>query len=344
MKSLAGANPDAKPDYRSQALTELNKLEQKVILLNEMLDNVDTEKGEKFATGDAYDQVSSILITARPKLQKWVSDAETDDPESLDTFLQINDQINTVLSRYEAFKKGDFTFAANPIPQELSNNAASGSLSLIDLDDTPAAAEVPSNDLSGLFSQPIQLQQQPQPQPPQFSGFPSGFAPQPTFARIQAQQPPVMQPHAPTPLSHNGSAFGRPNSMSPPVTQSQSATPPASIALPGTPQPAPSQLPNYFGNGGTAPAGMGMGMGVGMGVGSGMQMGQSYGGIGQPQTFGGSPQPQPYGQHPMPQMVPQQQPQQASAAPPPTAATATATSAVAGQQSKDPFADLAGLF
>jgi hypothetical protein len=55
MKSLAGANPDAKPDYRSQAMTELNKLESKVILLNEMLDNVDTAQGEKFASGDAYD-------------------------------------------------------------------------------------------------------------------------------------------------------------------------------------------------------------------------------------------------------------------------------------------------
>lgn len=55
MKSLAGANPDAKPDYRSQALTELNKLEQKVILLNDLLDNVDAERGEKFVTGDAYD-------------------------------------------------------------------------------------------------------------------------------------------------------------------------------------------------------------------------------------------------------------------------------------------------
>ena len=30
-----------------------------------------------------FQQVSSILITARPKLQKWISDAETDDPESL---------------------------------------------------------------------------------------------------------------------------------------------------------------------------------------------------------------------------------------------------------------------
>ncbi|CAA7262509.1 unnamed protein product [Cyclocybe aegerita] len=123
MKSLAGANPDAKPDYRTQALNELNKLEQKVILLNEMLDNVDRERGEKFATGDAYDQVSSILSAARPKLQKWVSDAETDDPESLDTFLQINDQINTVLDRYEAFKKGDYSFAANPIPRELAGSS-----------------------------------------------------------------------------------------------------------------------------------------------------------------------------------------------------------------------------
>ncbi|KAG6893599.1 hypothetical protein C0993_011413, partial [Termitomyces sp. T159_Od127] len=29
MKALSGANPDAKPDYRTQALTELSKLEQK---------------------------------------------------------------------------------------------------------------------------------------------------------------------------------------------------------------------------------------------------------------------------------------------------------------------------
>ena len=36
-------------------MTELNKLESKVILLNEMLDNVDTERGEKFAQGDVYD-------------------------------------------------------------------------------------------------------------------------------------------------------------------------------------------------------------------------------------------------------------------------------------------------
>ena len=31
MKQLAGAEPEKKPDYRAQSLTELNKLEQKVI-------------------------------------------------------------------------------------------------------------------------------------------------------------------------------------------------------------------------------------------------------------------------------------------------------------------------
>lgn len=55
MKSLAGANPDAKPDYRAQSLADLAKLQSKVVLLNEMLDNVDAERSEKFAKGDAYD-------------------------------------------------------------------------------------------------------------------------------------------------------------------------------------------------------------------------------------------------------------------------------------------------
>ncbi|KAF9787971.1 VHS domain-containing protein [Thelephora terrestris] len=136
MKSLSGANPEAKPDYRQQALSELNKLESKVILLNEMLDNVDTSRGEKFAAGDVYDQVGCLLSNARPKIQKWISDAESQDPESLDTFLQINDQINTVLSRYESFKKGDFVAAANPIPQELASTSTRNELSLIDLDDS----------------------------------------------------------------------------------------------------------------------------------------------------------------------------------------------------------------
>lgn len=48
-------NPDAKPDYRSKTLHELEKLQSHVILLNDMLDNVDPSKPERLVQGDAYD-------------------------------------------------------------------------------------------------------------------------------------------------------------------------------------------------------------------------------------------------------------------------------------------------
>lgn len=280
-------------------------------------------------------QVSSILVAASPKIQKWISDAATDDPESLDTFLQINDQINTVLARYEAFKTGNYTFASNPIPEELSGP------SLIDLDEsappTTTATSGAVDELASLFAQnPVQAAAQPQQQwgmPPIGYGVQQqppqqaiGGYQQPPYAMYQspplqqpqqqqwgvppqsyhAQSPPQQQqqPHAPTPLFHNGAAaFARPNnSMSPP--HAQSATPPASIVLPGTPGPAIATA--HIGNG---------------------------------QLLGkGGP-------------VQQQQPWMASQSPQPMMQPMAAAAAVSQpsappqqQQSKDPFADLAGLF
>lgn len=278
------------------------------------------------------------MVTARPKLQKWISDAETDDPESLDTFLQINDQINTVLTRYEAFKKGDYSFASNPIPQELSNNPAGSSagMSLIDFDDSSPAPSAPSggiNDLSGLFAQPAQpkLSQQ-------FGSMPQTFSPPmqaPFMAGMQQQQ----QPHAPTPVFHsgNGNAFARPAAISP----QQSATPPASIILPGTPKPTPpvqqQQAPNYFGNGSSAmgkapaqPGSMGAGLNMNMTSGMGMGMGMT--------TYGANPQQQGAQQ---PQLMGYTPPQLAPTVTPVAGAPAPNTQQ---NNSKDPFADLAGLF
>jgi ADP-ribosylation factor-binding protein GGA len=65
MKVLAGAVPESKPNYKAQALSELSKLESKVILMNELLDNVKVSAGEgvgeKFVKGDVYD-VSPLKI------------------------------------------------------------------------------------------------------------------------------------------------------------------------------------------------------------------------------------------------------------------------------------------
>ncbi|KAG6839590.1 hypothetical protein C0991_001159 [Blastosporella zonata] len=316
MKSLAGANPDAKPDYRTQALTDLNKLEQKVILLNELLDNVDSQGGEQFATGDAYDvrfpylsillyltglqQVSSILAAARPKLQKWISDAQTDDPESLDTFLQINDQINSVLNRYDAFKKGDYVAAANPIPAELaSSSSANPGLSLIDFDDAADAAAHGGVSLGGtgtgigiealndLFSNPPQHGQVPTRNIGNGTSTGNGYGMSmlmgsgvgaPSIGR-----PAMVPPTLSGTQTYHPALAGR--TMSPPMHAAGTPTPPASIMLPGTPHPQPQQQkPNYFG---------------------------AYGGATGPVVQGGAAQP--------------------------TANTETGAG-------KDPFADLAGLF
>jgi len=200
-----------------------------------MLDNADTERGEKFAAGDVYDQVATILKNARPKIQKWISDAETEDSESLDTFLQINDQINTVLNRYEAFQKGDYSFSSNPIPAELGGSSAKNNLSLIDFDDSAPSNSGSAggvNDLAGLF----------------------GSEPPTESARVL---PPSVNNATRPPMSSQP--------ISPQLPQQF-----GSIMLPGTPKPSGSAgasrigSPNYFGQGSISAPGMatsGMGMG-----------------------------------------------------------------------------------
>ena len=92
MKTLAGANPEAKPDYKTQALTELNKLESKVILLNEMLDNVDVQRGEQFAQGDVYDVSYPDIAFAMPRLmimRRTASGLCTDECSAKDPGLDI---------------------------------------------------------------------------------------------------------------------------------------------------------------------------------------------------------------------------------------------------------------
>jgi ADP-ribosylation factor-binding protein GGA len=248
-----------------------------------------------------------------------------------DTFLQINDQINSVITRYEAFKKGDFTVASNPIPTELSNSRG---LSLIDLDDEPLPTTTAAggNDLAGLFSTPSAPVGQ---APPLISPFSTNTptvhvnvmgtsmsvpTPMGMGTPMGVGTPMFMQPqpqtYAPTPLTHNGArntGMGMVGSMTPPH---QSATPPASIMLPNTPGP------NYFGAGGhhargpvVAVAGMGSSMGGSAAPRLGVGMGAA-----------------PYA--PSPPITQPQQQQQHQPAP----------SSTTAQQGKDPFADLAGLF
>lgn len=269
-----------------------------------------------------------------------------------DTFLQINDQLNSVLNRYEAYKKGDYATASNPIPAELAPGAGGGDLSLIDLDETsPPATATPANDLSGLFASaapmaPSPPQQQPPPQyhqtiPMMGANINMGMG----MGGMTGSPMPATHSPAPLPFNANGGgvAWGLQPSMTPPHPGS-TATPPASIMLPSTPAFGGAATPNYFntlqqqhtpsqpmtpnmgGMGMQAQRPMGIGMGMGMGGGMGMGMG---GGMG----LGVATQsPHPAQSTPHPQLQPQQPQAQATPTQPQT------------QGGKDPFADLAGLF
>lgn len=89
MKALAGAvspffsyhpshltcpqEPEKAVDYTAQTLKELDKVQAKAILLNDMLNNA--AQGEKIGIeGDVYDQVAGACRGARPRIQKWIED------------------------------------------------------------------------------------------------------------------------------------------------------------------------------------------------------------------------------------------------------------------------------
>ncbi|KAJ7768376.1 VHS-domain-containing protein [Mycena metata] len=232
MKSLAGADPGNQVDYRTQAMSELERLESKVVLLGEMLDNANMAGGERSVTGDVYEQVATILTASRPKIQKWISDAEAgeDDSESLDTFLQINDQINTVLGRYDAFRRGDYAAAANPLPAQFDAPAAS--TSLIDFDDPApptAAPTTAANELDALFGA---FGGGPQAQATTASPPPVNPATRPPF-HAQAQSPPIPHPQVQQTQAQLGGSIMLPGTP----------TPPGGVGVGGTRQPAP---PGYF--------------------------------------------------------------------------------------------------
>jgi ADP-ribosylation factor-binding protein GGA len=147
--------------------------------------------------------------------------------------LQINDQINTVLNRYEAFKKGDYVTSSNPIPAELAANAAPGGddLSLIDFDESlsPKGGSSMStvDELGSIFGPSLASSS--------LSSNPAGVGPigLPTYA-------------SPMPL-RGVSGIRTTPSHTPPLPQV------GSIMLPGTPQPPPQPQPQPQPQGGKDP-------------------------------------------------------------------------------------------
>ncbi|GJN93278.1 hypothetical protein Rhopal_006325-T1 [Rhodotorula paludigena] len=144
MKIMSGAEPDKKPNYEEQVGKELDRVQQRVLLLNEMLNNANPR--ERFVEGDAYDQIAQKCRHVQPKIQKWIGEASESSPDLMDRLLLLNDTLNGILNRYEAFKAGDRTATVDVDPALASGQAGAKArsqakqVSLIDFDDDDAFA------------------------------------------------------------------------------------------------------------------------------------------------------------------------------------------------------------
>jgi ADP-ribosylation factor-binding protein GGA len=154
----------------------------------------------------------------------------TSDTSFSDTYLQTNDQINNVLARYEAFKRGETPPASIPaefLPDE--------SLSLIDLEDGPTqtgsssgsgSGGKPTDDLARLFESSASLASVPVTSPP-MAGPSSGLgisALSPNVFNQQASATSQLSsplPGTSTPPSRPQSQFGQIKLPSTPPLQNQ---------------------------------------------------------------------------------------------------------------------------
>lgn len=144
MKDLSGFEPDQQPNYEEQTAKELDKVQSKAILLNDMLNS--TDEGKTIGRdGDEYDQVARAVRAARPKIQKWIAEVSEDAPDSLDRLLLMNDLINGVLERFEECKRGDWAKGRGvDVSQYTAPPAAEPSLISFDAfaDSPPAGASI----------------------------------------------------------------------------------------------------------------------------------------------------------------------------------------------------------
>ncbi|TPX53852.1 hypothetical protein PhCBS80983_g06134 [Powellomyces hirtus] len=212
MKIMSGYDTERIPDYKKQVESELNRIEQRAILLNDML--IQKTPDERWKPDSTIDELLASAKSAQSRIQKLLSDNEED--ERMGRLLEMNDLINTVINKHADFKAGKAVEGAveKSAPKPPAKDAPqTQAASLIDLDDwgapgpgvsTPPISVVAGSagsqasgglnslmdDLSDLnFSAPAPTAgQQSKPQLPAFS--PPAFGDN-TFAAFASMTPPI---------------------------------------------------------------------------------------------------------------------------------------------------------
>ena len=138
MKIMSGFKEDeALEETKQKVYDDLDKLERKIDILNDMLNNA-TNTGTLNTNDETLQDLISTVKVSQPRVQKIIQEEEgSGDVAKL---LQLNDKINSTLIKVASLKGEDIS------KLQISNNAPQQSMNLIDFDDDePVAATSSSN-------------------------------------------------------------------------------------------------------------------------------------------------------------------------------------------------------
>ncbi|KAI8922909.1 VHS domain-containing protein [Entophlyctis helioformis] len=152
MKIMAGYDPNAKPDYKKEVNQEIDRIESRVILLNDMLNQ--KRPGDNLKNDGTIEELYSNAKSAQTKLQNFI--ANNDDEDRLARLLELNDLINTVIQKHRDIRQGkpvqhnDMDRKPTPSSANDKSPIKAGPINLIDFDDfsipaAPVPAPVPAS-------------------------------------------------------------------------------------------------------------------------------------------------------------------------------------------------------
>jgi hypothetical protein len=134
MKMMSGYDTSKKPDYKKEVNQEIERIESKVILLNDMLNHKSPQDFKK--PDSTIEELYGSTKTAQGRLQKFIED--NDDEDRLNRLLELNDLINTVIEKYTDLKNGKQVQKNSfdrPNVSESKSSEPRGAINLIDFDD-----------------------------------------------------------------------------------------------------------------------------------------------------------------------------------------------------------------
>ncbi|KAG1535776.1 hypothetical protein G6F51_011346 [Rhizopus arrhizus] len=145
MKIMSGYDTRQTPDYSQKFEDELHKIQDKTILLYEMLETV--RPGENIERNETIMDLRNSCASAQPKLQKMITEEE--DNDKIENLLTLNDMINNALAKYADIKRGLFDthyeISGKPPTSNNSTEEPKQAISLIDLEDNTNSSQTPAN-------------------------------------------------------------------------------------------------------------------------------------------------------------------------------------------------------